>query len=136
MAKTALRVKQDSQTEVPRTRLHPVPAMRQAQGGLSQIRPLPDLPARNGAPGRATRHHEEFLVMNGLRRSATLLPGQPPDLRRLRSGARPIHVRKAALQNGEEGVTGPLDAGSSRPQEDYGTGPDGNHSEKEDHANS
>jgi hypothetical protein len=52
-----------SQTEVPRTRLHPVPAMRQAQGGLSQVRPLPDLPARNGAPGRATRHHEVVVVM-------------------------------------------------------------------------
>ena len=109
MAKTALRVKQARKPKFRVRAYTRCQRVRQAQGGLSQVRPLPDLPARNGAPGRATRHHEVVLVMMiGLRRSSALTPGQPPGLRRLRPGARPIHVRKAAPKNDEGLVTSRL----------------------------
>ena len=128
-----------SQTEVSGTRIHPMPAVRQAQSGLSQVRPLPDLPARNGAPWRATRHHEVVVVMMiGLRRSSALTPGQPPGLRRVRPGARPIHVRKSAPTSDEGLLTSRLaDAGISRPQEDHnGAGPVTETAPRRKHSNS
>ncbi len=43
------------QAEVQGARLHPLPALRPPQGRLPQVRPVPDLPARDGAPRRAAR---------------------------------------------------------------------------------
>src|SRR5512133_4180043 len=63
-----------SQAQVPGARLYPMPEMRPAQGGLSQVRPMSYLPTRDGAQGRAARHHEEFLVMVELRGERLLTP--------------------------------------------------------------
>jgi large subunit ribosomal protein L5 len=50
------------QAQVRGARLHPVPALRTAEGGLPQVRPLPHLPAADGAPRRAARGHQVQLV--------------------------------------------------------------------------
>src|ERR687893_1832264 len=50
------------QAQVRRTRLHPLPAVRPPQGRVPQVRPLPDLPAGHGPPGRAPGHPEVQLV--------------------------------------------------------------------------
>ena len=62
MAKTCPQGQGGPQAEVQGARLHPLPALRPAQGRLPQVRPLPDLPARDGAPRRAPRRHQEQLV--------------------------------------------------------------------------
>ena len=49
MAKKALIEKQQRKPEVQGAGLHPLPALRPAAGRLPQVRPLPDLPARDGA---------------------------------------------------------------------------------------
>ncbi|CAA9352900.1 MAG: SSU ribosomal protein S14p (S29e) @ SSU ribosomal protein S14p (S29e), zinc-dependent, partial [uncultured Nocardioidaceae bacterium] len=51
-----------SQAQVRGTRLHPLPAVRPAALGLPQVRPVPHLPSRDGAPRRASRRHQEQLV--------------------------------------------------------------------------
>ena len=58
MAKTALRNKAAAQAEVQGARLHPLPALRALAVGVPQVRPVPDLPARDGARGRAARRHQ------------------------------------------------------------------------------
>ena len=63
MAKTALRMKAAAQAEVRGPRLHPLPAVRPRALGLQEVRPVPDLPARDGARGRTARRHQVFLVI-------------------------------------------------------------------------
>ena len=62
VAKTALVNKANAQAEVQGARLHPLPALRPAALGLPQVRPVPHLLPRDGAPRRAARHHQEQLV--------------------------------------------------------------------------
>ena len=62
VAKKALINKADAQAEVRGARLHPLPAVRPSALGVPQVRPVPDLPARDGAPRRAARRHQEQLV--------------------------------------------------------------------------
>ena len=71
VAKTALVNKADAQAEVQGARLHPLPALRPAALGLPQVRPVPHLLPRDGAPRRAARHHQEQLVTHHL-------PSRPP----------------------------------------------------------
>ncbi len=66
MAKTALVNKANSQAEVRGARLHPLPALRPSALGLPQVRPVPDLPARDGPPRRAPRRHQVQLVIPGM----------------------------------------------------------------------
>jgi hypothetical protein len=126
------------QAEVPGPRVYPMPEMRPTQGGVSQVRVVSYLSTRDGTQGRASWDHEEFLVMDGFRRSSALLPGEPRGLRRLRPGARPIHVRKAAPKQDEDVVTPLCDAGGSEAPRSplRSRSGNGNHSEKEDHPNS
>ena len=49
-------------TQVQGPGLHPVPAMRPAQGRLPQVRPVPDLPADDGARRRGPRRDQGELV--------------------------------------------------------------------------
>ena len=62
VAKKALVNKANAQAEVRGARLHPLPAVRPSALGLPQVRPVPDLPPRDGAPRRAARRHQEQLV--------------------------------------------------------------------------
>ena len=62
VAKTALVNKANAQAQVRGPRLHPLPAVRPSALGVPQVRPLPDLPARDGPPRRAARRHQEQLV--------------------------------------------------------------------------
>ena len=66
MAKTALRVKQARKPKFARTRLYPMPAMRPAEGGIPQVRPVSHLSAGDGAQGRVARHHEIVVVIDML----------------------------------------------------------------------
>ena len=63
MAKTALRVKQARKPKFAVRAYTRCQRVRPTQGGLPQVRPVPDLLARNGAQGRAARHHEIVVVM-------------------------------------------------------------------------
>ena len=68
------------QAEVRRPWLHPLPAVRPAALGLPQVRPVPDLPARDGSPRRASRHHQELLVTPTARTSKVrVLPHEMRD---------------------------------------------------------
>ena len=79
MAKTALVNKANAQAEVRGPRLHPLPALRPPALGLPQVRPVPDLPARDGPPRRAARRHQDQLVTTST--NLTIAAGPAPDCR-------------------------------------------------------
>ena len=54
-----------AQAQVQGARLHPVPPLRPAALGVPQVRPLPGVPARAGARGRAARRDQGELVRGG-----------------------------------------------------------------------
>ena len=62
MAKKALIEKQQANPEVQGPRLHPLPALRAAEGGVPQVRALPNLPADDGARRRGPGRDEGELV--------------------------------------------------------------------------
>ena len=86
MAKKALVNKANAQAEVQGARLHPLPAVRPSALGLPQVRAVPHLLPRDGAPRRAARHHQEQLVTRHVR----LTPTTP----QVRVGARGNHGEK------------------------------------------
>jgi ribosomal L5P family C-terminus/Ribosomal protein L5 len=57
-----------AQAEVQGARVHPMPPLRPAEGGLPQVRPLPHLPAGARARRRGPRRHQGELVRGGDRR--------------------------------------------------------------------
>jgi large subunit ribosomal protein L5 len=52
----------ERQAQVQGAGLHPVPEVRASPLGVPQVRPLPRLPAGDGAPRRTARRHQEQLV--------------------------------------------------------------------------
>src|SRR5688500_6223771 len=50
------------EAQVRGSRVHPLPALRAAEGGLPQVRPVPRVHPRDGAPRRASRREQGFLV--------------------------------------------------------------------------
>ena len=62
MAKKALINKAAQEAEVRGARLHPLPAVRPAARGVPQVRPVPHLPARDGARRRAAGRQQVLLV--------------------------------------------------------------------------
>ena len=62
MAKTSQIVRQQRARQVQDPRVHALPPLRPAARGVPQVRPLPGLPARDGAPGLHPRHDQDELV--------------------------------------------------------------------------
>src|SRR6185295_19213719 len=99
-----------------------MPEMRPAQGGLSQIRPLPNLSAGDGAQGRVARYHEIVVVIDMIDSSLIVAA--------LGGNGRTRQARPWATPTRRRNTTRPP-TGSGRMTPSNGTGPDGNQSEKE-----
>ena len=60
---SALVIKAAAQAEVRGPPLHPLPALRTTARGVSQVRPVPNLPARDGPRRRTARRYQVLLVV-------------------------------------------------------------------------
>ena len=58
----------EREAQVRGARLQPLPAVRAAALGVPQVRPVPGVSARDGAPRRTPRHHQVQLVIDRRRR--------------------------------------------------------------------
>ena len=58
----------EREAQVRGARLQPLPAVRAAALGVPQVRPVPGVSARDGAPRRTPRHHQVQLVTDRDRR--------------------------------------------------------------------
>ncbi len=97
----------EPEAEVQGPRVHPLPEVRSPALGVPQVRPLPHLPSRDGARGRAAGRDQELLVVGSsspeqfLDQHTSDTVGRPHGIRRLAAFEQLPKVETPVRKGGE-----------------------------------